>query len=117
MAVANKPLIWLPFAAGGMLAALLLPALILVLMLGSSGLLGSGALAHARVHDFVAHPLVAIALFSVLALVLWHVAHRLRMTVQDLGVRRHGPRRVLAWCCYLLASAGTVALAAALVLL
>jgi fumarate reductase subunit D len=117
MAVSNKPLIWLPFAAGGMLAALLVPVLMLVLLLGSLGLLGAGALDHARILAFVAHPLVALALFGVLTLTLWHAAHRFRMTVQDLGVREHGGRRVLAWVSYLLATIGTVALAAALIAL
>jgi len=32
MSISNKPLLWLPFAGGGMLAALLLPALMLVLV-------------------------------------------------------------------------------------
>lgn len=117
MAVANKPIIWLPFAAGGMLAALFIPVLMLVLLLGSLGLLAPDALDHARVLGFVAHPLIAIALFAVLTLVMWHAAHRFRMTVQDLGVREHGPRRVLAFLCYLLATIGTLALAAALIAL
>jgi fumarate reductase subunit D len=117
MAVSNKPLIWLPFAAGGMLAALLLPALMLLVLLDGLDLVPAAVLAHDRVHALVAQPLVAVAVFAVLALVLWHAAHRLRMTVQDLGVRNPAPRRWLARACYLLATLGTIALALVLLML
>lgn len=114
MARSNKPLIWLPFAAGGMLAALLLPAAMLVLLADGFGLLAPAALEQARVVAFVSQPLVAVALFAAITLVLWHAAHRLRMTVQDLGVRAEHPRRWLARACYLLAALATLALAAVL---
>lgn len=117
MAVSNKPVVWLPFAAGGMLAALLLPAVMLVLLLDGFGVLAPGALAHARVLAFVAHPLAAVALFASIVLIVWHAAHRLRMTAQDLGVRAPGPRRRLARACYLLAAIGTVMAAGALLAL
>ena len=117
MAISNKPIVWLPFAAGGMLAALLLPALMLVLLADGLGLFAPTALGHARVLAFVGHPLVALGLFVGLTLVIWHAAHRLRMTVQDLGVRAPQPRRWLAWICYLLGAAGTLALAAVLLAL
>ena len=114
MAMSNKPLVWLPFAAGGMLAALLMPALMLALLAGSLGWFDPAALGHERVLAVVSHPLVATGLFVVLSLVLWHAAHRLRMTVQDLGVRTPRPRRWLARVCYLLAALGTLALAVVL---
>jgi fumarate reductase subunit D len=117
MAVSNKPLIWLPFAAGGMLAALLMPAIMLIFLLDGLGMLAPAALDHARVLGVLSQPLVAVAVFATITLILWHAAHRLRMTVQDLGVRNPGPRRWLAWICYLLATVGTVALAAALIAL
>ena len=114
MAMSNKPLVWLPFAAGGMLAALLMPALMVALLAGSLGWFDPAALGHERVLAVVSYPLVATGLFVVLSLVLWHAAHRLRMTVQDLGVRTPRPRRWLARVCYLLAALGTLALAVVL---
>jgi len=111
VARSNKPLIWLPFAAGGMLAALVLPALALVLLLDAVGLLPAAALGHDRISAFADHALVKSALLVVIGLAWWHAAHRLRMTAQDLGVRQPGPRRLLAWTCYLVAAAGTAALA------
>jgi len=111
MSISNKPLLWLPFAAGGMLAALLVPALMLVFLLDSLHVLASADLAYARVLAFASHPLVRIALFGSIALLLWHAAHRLRMTLQDLGVRTAGPRQWSARLCYGAASVGTLALA------
>lgn len=110
MARSNKPLIWLPFAAGGMLSALFLPAIALILLADALGLAPDRALDHARIHAALSFWPVAVALFALIGLSYWHAAHRLRMTVQDLGVRTAGPRRVLAWICYLLAAAGTAAL-------
>lgn len=111
MSISNKPLLWLPFAAGGMLAALLVPALMLVLLLESLNVLPAEALDHARMLAFVSHPLMRVALFGVIALLLWHAAHRLRMTLQDLGVRTVGLRKLSARLCYGAATVGTVALA------
>jgi fumarate reductase subunit D len=45
---------------------------------------------------------------SLAILLFWHSAHRLRMTLQDLGVRRAGTRRVVALVCYVAAAVGTV---------
>lgn len=110
MSISNKPLLWLPFAAGGMLAALLVPAVMLVFLLDSLHVLASADLAHARVLAFAGHPLARIALFGIVALLLWHAAHRLRMTLQDLGVRTPGARHLSARLCYGAATVGTVAL-------
>ncbi len=101
MGASNKPVLWLPFAAGGMLAALALPALVAVVLLDSLGRLPGGGLDYARVSAWIGNPWIAIALFAFVSLVLWHAAHRLRMTLQDLGVRRPGARRVAARLCYL----------------
>lgn len=98
---ANKPVVWFPFAAGGLVAALILPALTLVTgILGPLGLLGPDALSYERVHAFAAHPLGKVILLGALILPLWHAAHRFRMTLQDLGVRTQGARSVVAALCY-----------------
>lgn len=106
MTMSNKPVIWLPFAAGGMVAALVLPALMLVTLAVTAGWLPRGALAHARLSELLGNPVAAVILFLVLALPLWHAAHRLRMTLQDLGARTAASRRMVAWLCY--AGAATI---------
>jgi len=117
MSMSNKPLVWLPFAAGGMLAALVLPACMLLVLLVGLGALPPETLAFERVRAFAANPLGGLGLFLVLTLLIWHAAHRFRMTVQDLGVRATGARRVVAWACYLAAALGTAVLLRALIVL
>ncbi|HXZ01286.1 MAG TPA: fumarate reductase subunit FrdD [Stellaceae bacterium] len=84
MAKSNKPLLWLPFAAGGLAAAFLLPVLILI-----TGLLvplGLMHLPYARMFAFADNPLGKLILFGAVALPTWHAAHRLRVTAHDLGL-------------------------------
>jgi fumarate reductase subunit D len=104
MAMSNKPLVWLPFAAGGTVAAFVLPAMMVVVLLASLNLFASRALAYESLHAFAVHPLGALVIAGVLGLSLWHAAHRLRMTVQDLGVRSEAGRRSVARLCYAAAS-------------
>lgn len=114
MARSHKPLLWLPFAMGGTVAALVLPGLIVLTLLVSLGALHPEALSHARVSAVAGHWLGALVLFLVLGSMLWHAAHRLRMTLQDLGVRTASGRRLAARTCYGLAALGTLVLVAAL---
>ncbi len=100
MAISNKPLVWLPFAAGGTLAAFVLPAVMGVVLLASLGAWPDAALSYERLRGFAGHPLGALALLVALGLPLWHAAHRLRMTIQDLGVRSQSGHRVVARLCY-----------------
>ncbi len=84
MAKSNKPLLWLPFASGGLVAAFILPVLILI-----TGLLvplGVVHLPYERMFAFAHNPLGKLVLFGVVALPAWHAAHRLRMTAHDLGL-------------------------------
>jgi len=114
MAMSNKPVVWLPFAAGGMLTALVLPGVMLLVLLVSLGVLPAESLGYERVRAFAANPLGGLAIFFLVVLAVWHAAHRLRMTLQDLGVRGRGARRVVAWLCYGLAGLGTIVLVVAL---
>lgn len=110
MARSNKPVIWLPFAAGGTIAAFVLPAVMLAVLLATFGLLPEQSFAFDRIRTFTDHLLVKPALFLVLALPLWHAAHRLRMTLQDLGVRSQWTRRLSARLCYIGAAIVTLVL-------
>lgn len=84
----NQPPFWLLFGAGGMLSALV--GWMLVLMTGIAGPLGV-----ALPEGFMSYPtMIAIArsipgkafLFLVVALFLWHGAHRIHHSLHDLGV-------------------------------
>ena len=75
MAKSNKPIVWSLFAAGGTVAAFLAPVLALLFLL------------------------------MVIALFLWHAAHRLRVTLHDFGLRQDAAVAVVV---YVIAAAGTL---------
>ena len=84
MAVSSKPLLWLPFAGGGLVAALIIPVLILITgVLVPMGLL---RLSYERMAAFAHNPVGKLILLGIVALPAWHAAHRLRMTAHDLGL-------------------------------
>lgn len=114
MRPSNKPLIWLPFAAGGTLAAFVFPALMLVVLLASLGMLPEAGTGLERMRLFISHPLGGLVTLVIIGLPLWHAAHRLRMTLQDLGIQSATGRQWLARCCYIAAAVATIALIAVL---
>ncbi len=97
MAKSNKPIVWSLFAGGGMFAAFVTPVMIFVTGIAVPlGLLGSDALSYERMLALLGNPLGKLVLFVVVFLPLWHAAHRLRMTLHDLGVP--AGRLVVAAC-------------------
>ena len=103
MAKSNKPIFWSLFAAGGTLAALLAPVLVLLFLLLALGR-APGVFDYAQAHAFAAHWAGKGFLFVVIALFLWHAAHRLRVTLHDFGLRQDA---IVAVLVYLVAAAGT----------
>lgn len=94
----HEPLAWLLFGAGGMLAALLAPALVLIVGLaGPLGWLPAEALSAGRLRALLLWPGARLLLGLTLALFLWHAAHRIRHSLHDLGVHA-GPWG--GWVCY-----------------
>ncbi|WP_299443461.1 fumarate reductase subunit FrdD [uncultured Rhodospira sp.] len=88
MAKSNKPIVWGLFAAGGTVAAFVIPVMILITgFLLPLGLFGSGEASYERMSEIVGNPLVKIVLFGIIVLALWHAAHRLRITAHDFGIR------------------------------
>ena len=109
----NAPIFWLLFGAGGMLAALFGP--VLVLVTGLAVPLGAastgGPMSHARMLAFAQNPLGKAFVFAIIALFAWHAAHRLFHSLHDLGLHT-GTAAKLA--CYGSALVLTLAAAAAL---
>jgi fumarate reductase subunit D len=106
MAKSNKPIVWSLFAGGGMLAAFLLPAMIFITGLAVPlGLLPEDALGYDRMLAFAGNPIGKLVLFGAIFLLLWHAAHRLRMTLHDLGIRSG---RIAMLSCYGLAGLGSI---------
>jgi fumarate reductase subunit D len=111
MARSNKPVLWLPFAGGGLVAALIIPVLILIT--GVLMPLGIVHLSYEKMAAFAHNPLGKLILFGAVALPAWHAAHRLRMTAHDLGLRGDAMVKVV---CYGFAGVLIVTFAALLVL-
>lgn len=98
-----EPFLWLLFSGGGVVAALVLPVLVLVL-----GLLAPLGLVHptdlrALVTSWVVWPAILVVIF----LCLFHAAHRMRFTAEEM-LRLARWDLPIAVLCYGLALAGTV---------
>ena len=108
-----QPPFWMLFGAGGMVAALIGAALVFVT--GLAGPLGigllDGVMTPGHVLAFARNPIGKAFVFGVVALFLWHAAHRLFHTLHDFGVRA-GTGTWLA--CYGSAAAATATAAVAL---
>ena len=82
----SKPIFWALFAAGGTLAALLAPILIVLTGLAIPlGWLAPEAMNFERLSVALNSVPVALALLAFMVLMFWHAAHRLRVTAHDLG--------------------------------
>lgn len=103
----NEPVFWALFGAGGLVAAFLLPALIVITGLaGPLGLPAHGLLSYERVSAFAASLPGAAFLFVVISLSLWHGLHRIYHSLHELGV--HRGLAVVRVVCYGTALAGTL---------
>lgn len=112
MVRSNKPIVWGLFAAGGTAAAFVVPVLIMITCLGVPlGLLSADVLSYGRLLDLLRHPLSKLVTFAVLFPIVWHAAHRMRITAHDLGVRND---TLVMFICYGIAAAGTLLMLAAL---
>jgi fumarate reductase subunit D len=88
MSQSHKPIIWGLFAAGGTLAAFVVPVLILITCLAVPlGLLPTDILSYDRLLGLLQHPFSKLVTFAILFLLIWHAAHRMRITAHDFGVR------------------------------
>ena len=104
-----EPLPWLLFSAGGVMAALFLPAL--VLFFGLAFPLGwVSPPEYDDLRALLAGPLSRVVLLVVFTLSLFHWAHRFRYTLYD-GLRIQHLTGLIATLCYGGAVIGTVAAA------
>ena len=104
-----EPLLWMLFSAGGVVSAILMP--ILVLLFGVAFPLGwLTPPSHERMLAVLGNPLVAVLMFGLCALSLFHWAHRFRHTLYD-GLQIKHLNEVLALLTYGAAIVGSAAAA------
>lgn len=103
-----EPFWWGLFSAGGVVAAFLVPMHLLLHGLAVPlGWLSPEVTRYERMQALFGRPLVKMYLFVLIALPLFHCAHRFRFTLYDLGLKRL--RTPTAVVCYGAAVIGTVA--------
>jgi fumarate reductase subunit D len=93
-----EPLLWLLFSAGGVMAALFIPASLF--LLGVAFPLGwLPPPPYDRLLAIVGHPLTRLVLFPLCMLSLFHSAHRFRYTLYD-GLQVKHLNEVINSACY-----------------
>lgn len=101
-----EPLLWLLFSAGGVMAALLIP--VLLLLFGLAFPLGwLSPPSHGHLLAVLGHPVTRVALFLLCFLGLFHWAHRFRYTLYD-GLQIKHLNEVINPLCYGGAIVGSV---------
>ena len=84
----NEPIFWSLFGAGGMLAALIGPALVFITGIAVPlGLIyAPDTMSYNNMLAFAQNWAGKLVMFGVVALFLWHAAHRIAILLHDFGV-------------------------------
>lgn len=103
----NAPIFWALFGAGGMLSALTGPVLVFIIGLAVplGFLLSPELLSYPRMLAFAQHVLGKLVILAIIALYLWHAAHRIYKSLHDVGIPPGPGARAV---CYGTALAGTL---------
>ena len=98
MSRSREPFFWALFSGGGMLAALVLPAIALVLWVAAP--LGwIERLGYEQLIEKLRHPLARVVLLGLIIASLFHWAHRFRFTLYD-GLQLKHLFGLIAVVCY-----------------
>ena len=107
MTRSNEPIFWSLFGAGGVVVAFILPVLILITGIAVPlGFLSPEVMGYERIHSFASCWIGKVFILAVISLPLWHAAHRIFLSLHDLGINRG--RTFFKWLCYGLAFLGTL---------
>ena len=107
MAKSNEPIWWSLFSAGGMVAAMTFPILIIITgILIPFGLAGDDPLNFEKISTGISNQLIKLILFTIITLPLFHWAHRFRFTLVDVGLKSIST--LISILCYGGAIAGTI---------
>ena len=88
MAKSNEPIWWSLFSAGGMVAAMVLPILIIITgVLVPFGWAGNDPLNFEKISTGVSNELIKLIFFFIITLPFFHWAHRFRFTLVDIGLK------------------------------
>jgi fumarate reductase subunit D len=113
MSRSNDPFWWVLFAAGGVVAAFLVPVHIVLTGVAAPAGWVRESFEYDRVRALVSHPVSRLYLFALISLPLFHGAHRFRFVIIDLGLK--GGRGLVAVACYGSAIVGAILTAVVLI--
>ena len=84
----NAPVFWGLFGAGGMLSALFGPALVFItgIAVPLGLLLPKGTMAYPKMLAFAQNFIGKGFIFAVIALFMWHAAHRIFHSLHEIGI-------------------------------
>ncbi len=104
----KEPFWWALFAVGGTMAAIFLPVHIFIFGIAvPMGWMDPEIASKENLRNLLGNPIVKIYLVALIALPLFHWAHRFRFTVHDLGLKVS--QDAVAFLCYSTAVLGSVA--------
>jgi succinate dehydrogenase subunit D len=113
VARSNDPFWWTLFAVGGVVAAFLVPIHMVLTGIAAPEGWARDSFEYARMRALVSHPVSRLYLFVLIALPLFHWAHRFRFVLVDLGLR--SGRGLVAVACYGSAIVGAILTLAVLI--
>lgn len=95
----NAPLFWVPFGAGGILAALTGPALVFItgVAVPLGWTLPPDLMSYPHVLALAQHGWAKGSLFAVIALYAWHAVHRVFHSLHDLGLHTGATARFVCY--------------------
>ena len=84
----NAPIFWGLFGAGGMLAALFGPMLVLItgILVPMGLLLPADTMSYAKMLAFAQNFIGKAFIFAIIALFLWHAGHRIFHSLHEIGI-------------------------------
>lgn len=102
----NAPIFWGLFGAGGMLSALLGPMLVFItgLAVPLGFIVAPDAMSYPNMLAFAQHWIGKAFLFAIIALFLWHAAHRIFHSLHDIGIHGGSAAKLLTYGVALLAT-------------
>lgn len=112
----NEPIFWALFGAGGMLAALIGPALVFItgIAVPFGVMLVPDTMSYRSMLALSEHWAGKCFILAVIALFLWHAAHRIAILLHDLGIHAVA---VIKISCYGFALLGSMVAAYTLLVL
>ena len=103
----NAPIFWGLFGAGGMLSALFVPMMVFItgIAIPLGILLPADTMSYPKMHAFAQNFIGKGFIFAIIALFLWHAAHRIFHSLHEIGIHAGFGAKLL---CYGVALVATV---------